>query len=118
METEEDFGEYTDEELDLYGEFSDRLVKGEQPVIEEYLARLKDGSKERLREMCEGDVWFYGLMQDFKRKFPGTSLWDLLGVRRSWERHWRIHGGRPDQGKSECRSGNDECEEEGEGVER
>ena len=96
MEPEEDFGEYTDEELDLYGEFSDRLVKGEQPTIEEYLARLKDGSQERLREMLENDVWFYGLMRDFKRRHPGRSLWDLLGVKRSWERHWRLHGGRPE----------------------
>jgi len=96
MEPEEDFGEYTDEELDLYGEFSDRLGKGEQPTIEEYLARLKDGSQERLRGMLENDVWFYGLMQDFKRRHPGRSLWDLLGVKRSWERHWRLHGGRPE----------------------
>jgi len=96
MEPEEDFGDVTDEELDLYGEFSDRLVRGEQPVIEDYLARLKNGSPERLREMCENDVWFYGLVQEFKRECPGRSIWDLLGVKRSWERHWRIHGGRPE----------------------
>ncbi len=95
METEEDFGDYTGEELDLYGEFSDRLVRGEEPVIEDYLARLKHGSKEHLRWMCENDVWFYGLVQEFKRECPGRSLWDLLGVKRSWERHWRIRGGKP-----------------------
>ena len=96
MEPEEDYGDCTAEELDLYGEFSDRLVRGEQPVIEDYLARLKDGSKENLCRMCENDVWFYGLVQGFKRECPGRSIWDLLGVKRAWERHWRIHGGRPE----------------------
>jgi hypothetical protein len=95
MEPEEGYGGYTDEELDLYGEFSDRLVRGERPVVEDYLDRLKNGSKERLRRMCENDVWFYGLVQEFKRECPGRSIWDLLGVKRSWERYRRIQGGRP-----------------------
>ena len=80
MEPFEDFGECTAEELDLFGEFTESLTRGEKPRIEEYLARLKDGSKERLRTSLDNAVWFHGLVQDFKRECPGKTIWDVLGV--------------------------------------
>jgi len=45
-----------------------------------------------LRESLESAVWFRGLVLDFKRECPGKTIWDVLGVRQSWESHWQIHG--------------------------
>jgi hypothetical protein len=89
---EENFDDATSEELDLFGEFTESLVRGEKPVIEEFLARLKDGSKERLRESLKNAVWFRGLVEEFKRECPGKTILDVLGIRQSWERWWKIHG--------------------------
>jgi hypothetical protein len=94
MEPKEDYGEYTGEELDLFGEFTESLNRGENPDIEEYVARLKDGSKERLRTSLDNAVWFYGLVQGFKRECPGKSVWDVLGITEGWERATKAGGQR------------------------
>ena len=85
MEPFEDFGECTAEELDLFGEFTESLTRGEKPDVEEYLARLKDGSKERLRTSLDNAVWFHGLVQGFKTECPGKSFWDVIGIGRGQE---------------------------------
>jgi hypothetical protein len=90
---EEEFSDdLSKEELDLFAEFTESLVRGERPVIEDFLARLRTGSKENLRESLEAAVWFRGLVEEFKRECPGKTIWDVLGIRQSWERWWRIHG--------------------------
>jgi len=92
MEPIENYGEYTGEELDLFGEFTDRLTKGEKPDPEEYLTRLKDGSQESLRTMLDNAVWFHGLVQGFKTECPGKSFWDVIGVGKG--RGQKAEGGR------------------------
>ena len=78
MDPIEEHGEYTEEELDLFGEFTDRQIKGEKPDKQEFLARLKDGSRERLEQMLDNAEWFYGLVQGFKAECPGKSFWDVI----------------------------------------
>ncbi len=88
----EHFDDVTDEELDLFAEFTESLVRGEKPVVDDFVARLENGSMESLRESLEAAVWFRGLVEDFKRECPGKTIWDVLGIPQSWERWWKIHG--------------------------
>lgn len=79
---EPDIPELNAAELQVYGEFSDALVRRESPDVEEYLGRVPEASRPKLRESLETAVWFQGVVDRFKAAHPGIRLLDLLLPRR------------------------------------
>lgn len=64
-------------ELAAFAEFTEALIKGENPSIEETLARYPEHA-ENLRPLFETAVDYQRDVADFKRKFPDFSVWDLF----------------------------------------
>lgn len=83
--------EFTDEELDVYGEFSDALVTGKKPDIETFLQKHPKMAA-KLRPVLEREVQFYGVIQKLKQKYPNTDVLGLL--RRSVARRREREGGK------------------------
>jgi hypothetical protein len=83
--------ELTDEELDVYGEFSDALVTGKSPDIEEFLGKHVEMAA-KLRPVLEREVQFYGVIQKLKQKYPNTDM--LALVRRSLARKQQRESGK------------------------
>jgi hypothetical protein len=79
---ETDIPELSEAELQVYGEFSDALVRRENPDVEEYLGRVPEASRPKLRQSLETAVWFQGVADRFKADHPGIRLFDLLLRRR------------------------------------
>lgn len=71
--------EYTDEEVDLVVEFSEAMQRGEQPDIEEYLARCPARAA-RLRPLLEAEAGLDGAFRRIKDKYPGLDARCLLGL--------------------------------------
>lgn len=71
--------EYTDEEVDLVVEFCEAGQRGEQPDVEEYLARCRRHA-DRLRPLLEAESRLDGAFTRIKEKYPGLSARRLLGL--------------------------------------
>ena len=69
--------DFTDEELDVYGDFSDAVLGGKNPVIEEYMKRAP-GSGARLKSLLEGEVLVSAEVARLRADYPGVNLARLL----------------------------------------
>jgi hypothetical protein len=72
-----EFYEPSEEELDVYAEFSDALVQGRNPSVAEYTVRYPHLAP-RLRPLLESAAWFQAEMNAFKARYPGLRGWHLL----------------------------------------
>jgi hypothetical protein len=70
VEPETDF---TDAELDAFGEFSDAVLAGKNPSIDEYMKRVP-GAGPRLRKLLEADLWLHGEVAKLRTRYPGVDL--------------------------------------------
>jgi len=68
--------DYTDEELEAFGEFTEALVKGERPSLAAHLAKYPEHG-ESLRPALEAAEWFIAQVQEWKITHPDFSIWDL-----------------------------------------
>jgi hypothetical protein len=68
---------FTDEELDVFADFSDALRDGKNPDIEEYVKRLP-GAGARFRRLLEDEVWARAQMAQLRADYPGVDLARLL----------------------------------------
>jgi len=69
--------EFTDAELDVFGEFSEAARDGKNPDIEEYLRRVPE-SAEELRPILETVVKLCDEIRKLKAEFPDVDLARLL----------------------------------------
>jgi uncharacterized Fe-S cluster-containing protein len=69
--------EFTDAELDLYGEFSEAARDGKSPDIEEYLRRMPE-SADKLRPDLEAVVKVCAEIRRLKDAYPNVDLAELL----------------------------------------
>lgn len=68
---------FTDAELDTFGEFSDAVLAGKNPSIDEYIKRVP-GAGPRLRKLLEADLWLHGEVAKLRARYPGVDLARLL----------------------------------------
>ena len=78
--------DYTDDELAVFGDFSDAQRDGKNPNIEEYLRRVPE-SADRLRPMLETVVRLCVEVERLRTEHPGVDLARLL------DPDWRPKGG-------------------------
>ena len=71
--------ELTDAELDAWAEFTEAQARGEEPKVEEFLAR-KPGMADRLRPSLEAAVWLHAEFAALRRKYPGIRARHLLRI--------------------------------------
>ena len=69
--------EFTDAELDVFGEFSEAARDGKNPDIEEYLGRIPE-STDKLRPILETVVKLCAEIRTLKAEFPDVDLARLL----------------------------------------
>jgi hypothetical protein len=70
---------YTDAEVDLVCEFDEAVLRGENPDVEEWLARLPEYS-DRLRPLLETSQWLTDEFKRMKEKYPGLRAWHFIGL--------------------------------------
>jgi hypothetical protein len=68
---------FTDEELAVYGDFSDALRDGKRPDIEKYVKRAP-GTGARLRRLLETEVRLFAELAKLRAEYPGVDLARLL----------------------------------------
>jgi len=78
--------DYTEEELQVFGDFSEAQRDGKNPDIEEFLRRVPE-SAERLRPMLETVVRLCAEVEKLRAEHPGVDLARLL------DPDWRPNGG-------------------------
>ena len=76
----------SDEELELFGDFSTAQRDGKNPDMEEYLRRVP-GSADKLRPMLETVVRLCAEVEKLRAEYPGVDLARLL------DPDWRPKGG-------------------------
>jgi len=69
--------DFTDEELAVYGDFSDALRDGKRPDIEKYLKRAPRAGA-RLRRLLETEVRLFAELAKLRAEYPGVDLARLL----------------------------------------
>lgn len=69
--------EFTDAELDVFGEFSEAERDGKNPDIEEYLRRVPE-SADKLRPILETVVKLCAEIRSLKAEYPEVDLARLL----------------------------------------
>ena len=69
--------EFTDAELDVFGEFSEAERDGKNPDIEEYLGRVPE-SADKLRPDLEAVVKVCAAIRKLKAAYPNADLAELL----------------------------------------
>jgi len=69
--------DFTEEELAVYGDFSDALRDGKRPDIEEYLERAPEAGA-RLRRLLETEKRLYAELARVRTEHPGVDLARLL----------------------------------------
>jgi len=72
--------EFTDAELDMFGEFTDAAQAGKNPNMEEYLKRCP-GSEAKLRPILETSLMLDREITQFRRKYPNVDLGKLLRLK-------------------------------------
>jgi uncharacterized Fe-S cluster-containing protein len=78
--------DYTDEELAVFGDFSEAQRDGKNPDIEEFLRRVPE-SADRLRAILETVVRLCAEVEKLRIEYPGVDLARLL------DPDWRPKGG-------------------------
>ena len=78
--------DYTDQELDVFGDFFEAARDGKNPDIEEFLRRVPE-SADRLRPMLETVVRLCAEVEKLRIEYPGVDLARLL------DPDWRPKGG-------------------------
>ncbi|HTW91486.1 MAG TPA: hypothetical protein VMH22_07220 [bacterium] len=73
--------DFTDAELDLFGDFTDAVQRRENPDIEEYLARCPE-SRDKMRTILEMALLLDREMNRFRGKYPHVDLKRLNELRR------------------------------------
>jgi hypothetical protein len=63
--------------LDAFGEFSDKLVTGQNPSLETHLKKYPEFA-DRLRGELESAIWFHSEFQQMKREHPAVDWADVL----------------------------------------
>jgi len=76
----------TDEELDVFGDFSEAQRDGKNPDMEEYLRRVPESAGE-LRPILETVVRLCAEVEQLRADYPGVDLARLL------DPDWRPKGG-------------------------
>jgi len=71
--------EYTEAEVDLVVEFCEARQRGEEPDLEEYLARCPE-HKERLRRLLEAEPGLDHHFTRIKEKYPSLCPRRFLGL--------------------------------------
>ncbi len=71
--------EYTEAEIDLMCEFDEALLRGENPDIGAWAARLPEYAH-RVRPLLEVSVWLTGEFKRLKQEYPGLRAWHLIGL--------------------------------------
>ena len=69
--------DFTEDELVVYGDFTDALRDGRHPGIEEYLERVP-GAGARLRRLLETEVRLFAELAKLRADYPGVDLARLL----------------------------------------
>ncbi len=72
--------EFTDAELDVFGEYTDALLAGKNPDMEEYLKRCP-GSAAKMRPILETSQLLDREITQFRRKYPHVDLGKLLELK-------------------------------------
>ena len=72
--------EFTDAELDMFGDYTDALLGQEKPDMEAYLARCP-GSEAKMRPILETALVLDREITQFRRKYPHVDLDKLFGLR-------------------------------------
>ncbi len=76
---EEEQIDVSDEYLDAFAEFTDALVTGKNPDLEEHLSKYPQFVDE-LRPVLETAIWVREEFQRFKREYPDVDILDLLDM--------------------------------------
>jgi hypothetical protein len=76
--------EFTDAELDMFGDFTDAVQARENPDMEEYLARCP-GSVAKMRPILETSLMLDREITQFRRKCPHVDLGRLLDLKHKSE---------------------------------
>jgi hypothetical protein len=71
--------EYTEEEVELFAAYDEALMRGEEPDMEAFLARLPRYAH-RLRPILETTRWLRSELQRIKETYPGLRAWHLIGL--------------------------------------
>jgi hypothetical protein len=72
--------EFTDAELDMFGDYTDALLAQKNPDMVEYLARCP-GSEAKLRPILETSQLLDREITQFRRKYPHVDLGKLLDLK-------------------------------------
>jgi len=74
--------EFTDAEVDMFGDFSEAVQRRENPDVSEYLARCP-GSEAKMRPILETALLLDRELGRFRREHPGVNLKRLNELRRN-----------------------------------
>ena len=77
--------EFTDAELDVFGEFSEAARDGKNPDVEVYLGRIPE-SADKLRPILETTVKLCAEIRKLKAEFPDADLARLFDPSRQTRR--------------------------------
>jgi hypothetical protein len=73
--------DFTDAELDMFGDFTEAVQRGENPDMEEYLRRCP-GSEAKMRPILEMALLLDREVTQYHRKYPHVDLARLNELRR------------------------------------
>ena len=65
--------DFTDAEIDLFGDFTEAVQAGKNPNLEEYLKRCP-GAEARMRPILETALMLDREIAQFRRKYPHVDL--------------------------------------------
>ena len=65
--------EFTDAEIDAFGDFTDAVQAGKRPDLEEYLKRCP-GSEAKMRPILQTALLLDREIAQFRRKYPHVDL--------------------------------------------
>jgi hypothetical protein len=72
--------EFTDTEVDVFGDFTEAVQAGKNPDMEEYLARCP-GSESKLRPILETALMLDREITQLRRRYPHVDLGKLLELK-------------------------------------
>jgi hypothetical protein len=65
--------DFTDAELDVFGDFTEAVQRCEHPDMEKYLARCP-GSEAKMRQILEMALLMDSAVTQYRRKYPHVDL--------------------------------------------
>jgi hypothetical protein len=75
--------DFTDAEIDMFGDFTEAAQRCEHPDMETYLARCP-GSEAKMRPILEMALLMDSAVTQYRRKYPHVDLRRLAGLRRQF----------------------------------